>query len=75
MEAIIPYVALAAGVGVITAAALDANWLLESRKAKIWLKMFGRNGARVVYGLIGVFLIVLGVIMLIKGPGGDVPAS
>lgn len=34
----------------------DSAWLLESKKSYLWVKLFGRQGARVFYAILGAFL-------------------
>ncbi len=40
---------------------------MEHRRAKVFLKLFGRNGARVFYAIVGVAIIVLTVLGYING--------
>ena len=44
----------------LCAAALDWNLFMQSRKAQWIVGIFGRNGARVFYGILGLGLMVLG---------------
>lgn len=48
-----------AGLFSIMGAAMNWDWFIESRKARLFLKLFGRTGCRIFYGLLGVFIIVL----------------
>ena len=38
------------------------DWFMESRKARIWIKLFGRRGARVFYIILRAVFIMLGVL-------------
>lgn len=51
--------ALAAGLFTLVSAILDWNWFFESQKAKFFVDLFGRNGARLFYGVLGIFIVVL----------------
>lgn len=53
----------AAGVFSICGAALNWDWFLESHKARFFVNTFGRNGARAIYGVLGLALLVIGVLM------------
>ena len=53
----------AVGVFAITGAVMDWNWFMNNRRAWIFVKMFGRNGARVFYVLFGAALATLGVLL------------
>ncbi len=55
------------GLFVIVCAIKDFDWFMEHRRAKIFLKLFGRSGARVFYGIIGIAIIALTVLGYING--------
>ncbi len=55
------------GIFSIACAALNVDWFMENRKTKIIVSIFGRNGARVFYGIIGIAIIVFAIIGNIKG--------
>ena len=61
-------VIIAFGVGLFSliASILDWNFFFESKKAEFLLKIFGRKGARLFYGLLGCFLIFMGYKILTK---------
>jgi hypothetical protein len=42
------------------------NWDFFMKNSRAWLfvKLFGRNGARIVYGLLGAFLVTIGLTTL-----------
>jgi hypothetical protein len=50
------------GLFSIIAAALDWNWFMNNWRARFFVNIFGRNGARIFYIGLGVFLVVVGVI-------------
>jgi len=54
----------AAGIFAICGAVFDWDFFMNSRKAWLFVTIFGRNGARVVYVLLGFFLNVLGALFL-----------
>jgi small neutral amino acid transporter SnatA (MarC family) len=45
-----------AGLFSIVASILNWDWFFNHRRARIFLKMFGRTGARVFYIILGLFL-------------------
>lgn len=49
-------IGLGAGLFSILAAILNWNWFFNNRRAYIFVKMFGRTGARVFYAILGIFL-------------------
>lgn len=55
---------MAAGLFAIGGAWFDWDWFMNSRRAWIFVKLFGRNGARVFYGLLGTTIVVLGVLLV-----------
>ena len=44
----------------VWAAVTEQSWFFNSRKARNFAKVFGHNGAKIFYILIGAFLIVIG---------------
>lgn len=50
------------GVFSITASALNLDWYFQTDGAKMFVKRFGRNGARIFYVLLGIGLIACGVV-------------
>lgn len=55
---------MAAGLFAICGAWFDWDWFMNSRRAWIFVKLFGRNGARLFYGLLGTTIVVLGVLLV-----------
>ena len=51
-----------AGLYTLIGAIGNWNWFMESRKAGRWVKIAGRNGARVFYILFGTVLIIIGTL-------------
>jgi small neutral amino acid transporter SnatA (MarC family) len=45
-----------AGLFSIVASILNWDWFFNHRRARIFLKMFGRTGARIFYTILGLFL-------------------
>lgn len=56
-------VILLVAVGLFSVLAGVFNWdfFFNSRKARLWIRLFGRGGARIFYILLGVLIIVLGI--------------
>lgn len=54
-----PFLALLAGVFTILAAVLDWDWFMNDRKARPFVNMFGRDGARAFYVFLGLVICVL----------------
>lgn len=51
---------IVAGGFSIWGAATDQDFFMNSRKARLWVRLMGRNGARVLYILLGVLIIIMG---------------
>ncbi len=49
-----------AGLFSIAGAILDWEWFMTSRRAAMFVRLLGRTGARVLYAILGVFLVGLG---------------
>lgn len=54
---------VAAGLFSICGAGFDWDFFINSRKARLFVMLFGRTGARIVYAVLGLFLAVLGVLL------------
>jgi len=48
------------GIFTIVGAIQDWDWFMNHRKARLWVKLFGRDGARIFYMFLGFLLIMLG---------------
>lgn len=59
-----PIIGILAGLFTIAAAVLDWEWFFTNRRAAPFVRVFGRSGARIFYGLLGVGILVLGFSML-----------
>lgn len=55
------------GIFCICAAAYDWDWFFENSKARAFTMLFGRDGARLFYGILGVFIMVLAMAMFVLG--------
>ncbi len=61
-------VALLAGIFVLAASAFDWDWFFTNRKAIFFTNLFGRGGARIFYGFLGVVLLALSYVLHSVGP-------
>ena len=55
-----------AGLYTLAGAIGNRDWFMESRKASRWVKLIGRNNARVFYIILGIFLIILGLFFALE---------
>jgi hypothetical protein len=55
---------VAIGLFALSGAGFNWDWFMNHRKARLFSSIFGRSGARFFYGLLGVGLIVLGILMM-----------
>jgi Immunity protein 17 len=53
-----------AGCFSMAGAYFNWDWFMKNSRAWLFVKLFGRNGARVFYGLLGAYLVTLGLTML-----------
>ena len=53
-------VLVAAGLFSICGAVFDWDWFINSYKARLFVALLGRNGARIFYGILGLIIVVLG---------------
>jgi len=51
------------GAFAILASIFNWNFFFEHRKARLLMKLFGRTGTRIFYGIIGLFLFFVAYIM------------
>ncbi|MBL8797815.1 MAG: immunity 17 family protein [Planctomycetia bacterium] len=56
---------VAIGLFSATAAACDWEWFMTHYKARFFVSIFGRTGARIFYVLIGLGFVVLGVLFML----------
>ncbi len=57
-------IAILLGFFVIVAAALNWDRFMDNNRAAVFVRLFGRNGARVFYVFLGVGLLALGYMIL-----------
>ncbi len=58
------WVFAAGGLFAIVSAALDWDWFMNHRKARFFVRQFGRENARIFYVLLGTSTLVLGILMV-----------
>ena len=51
---------IVSGIFVIFCASMDYDWFMNHYKAKPFVALFGRNGTRVIYIILGIVVILLG---------------
>lgn len=56
-----------AGAFTIVGAVMDWNWFMNSRRARFFVAIFGRTGARIFYILLGLFIIGMAGIIYLGG--------
>lgn len=49
------------GLFSLVAALFDWDWFMENRRARFFVRVMGRTGARIFYGLLGVAIAMMGV--------------
>ena len=54
------------GLFAITGAAFDWNWFMNSKRAQVWLNIFGRQGTRLFYVILGLTISIFGILLAIK---------
>jgi small neutral amino acid transporter SnatA (MarC family) len=54
------------GLFSIVCAAMDFDWFMNHRRARFFVRVFKRNGARIFYVVIGLVLAALGFLLLFK---------
>lgn len=55
---------LGAGIFTLGSSFMDWDFFMNNRKARIFVKLFGRNGARVFYSLLGLAFVALSIAFL-----------
>ena len=50
-----------AGLFSILGAVKNWDFFMNNRKAYIWVKLFGRNGARIFYGILSFVIAIIGL--------------
>ncbi|WP_063564459.1 immunity 17 family protein [Paenibacillus sp. O199] len=64
---LIALLAIAAGIFSLLGGINNWDWFMKSFRAGLFVKPIGRQGARVVYGIFGIVLITIGVLLLLIG--------
>lgn len=64
---------LACGVFTIVCAAKDYDWFMNHHKARLFVALFGRGGARAVYVVLGALLTVMSLLVMVMGDRLDAP--
>ncbi|WP_433922865.1 immunity 17 family protein [Paenibacillus taichungensis] len=64
---LIALLAIAAGIFSLLGGINNWDWFMNSFRAGLFVKTIGRQGARVVYGIFGIVLITIGVLLLLIG--------
>lgn len=67
MDALAPILIIAAGAFSILGGVNDWDTFMNNRRARLFVRLFGRRGARIFYIGLGAFLVVGGVIVLAGG--------
>lgn len=61
------FIVVLVGVFCTFCAYKDYNWFMNSSKAWLFVKLFGRNGARIFYMILGILFILGGVYFMFAG--------
>ncbi|PYE42674.1 hypothetical protein HUB98_23460 [Paenibacillus barcinonensis] len=64
---LIALLAIAAGIFSLLGGINNWDWFMKSFRAGLFVKTIGRQGARVVYGVLGIVMIGIGVTLLLIG--------
>tara|TARA_R110002050_G_scaffold204327_2_gene339711 strand:- start:17608 stop:17820 length:213 start_codon:yes stop_codon:yes gene_type:complete len=59
-------ITISGGAFAIIASIFNWDFFFENRKAQLFLKLFGRNGARIFYSALGLFLLYIGYTLIWK---------
>lgn len=70
MEIIIYVAVIISGLITFVGAVLNWGWMYRSRRAKSIISFLGLTGARIFYGILGLFIIVVGILALLGNFGG-----
>ncbi len=57
----------AVGLFSLMGAVMNWDWYFNNRRARGLVAIFGRNGARIFYGILGVFIMAIGAVAVIGG--------
>ncbi len=50
------------GVFCICGAVCSWDWFFENSRSRFFIRMFGRTGARIAYGVLGVLIVAMSVV-------------
>ena len=56
-------VIIALGIGLIIGSYYNWDWFMKMWKDADWVEALGRNGARILYAIIGLFVIGIGLLL------------
>lgn len=56
---------LLCGLFSIAGAVFNWDFFFDSSKARVFVRLFGRTGARIFYGILGIAIIVIGIMVMI----------
>ena len=56
---------IAAGLFTFCGAFFNWEFFMNSFKSRFWVKILGRNNARILYGIIGIAIVVGGLIIIL----------
>lgn len=60
-----PYFFVISGLFAFFSALANWEWFMAHPRAELFVRLFGRTGARVAYALIGLFLLAVGAAMIL----------
>ena len=55
--------AVLAGMVCLCAAYYDWDWFFDNMRARPFVKIFGREGARTFYAILGIIIMILGLLI------------
>lgn len=61
----IDIIVLVSGIFCICAAALDWDFFFSNYRARFFVELFGRNGARIFYAALGAVIIIISLLWII----------
>ena len=64
MNSVIGVLMAAAGLFVLAGSLFNWDWYWERRRTRVWVDLFGRTGARLFYGVVGLAVLVWGSLMV-----------
>ncbi|MDE6665435.1 MAG: immunity 17 family protein [Ruminococcus sp.] len=61
MNTLMFVIVILVGAFSLIASVKNWDWYFNNRRARPFVRIFGRTGARIFYGLLGIFIIFVGV--------------